>query len=87
MGRMLASATQAFGVILILAAAAGYLGLRLRRSSKRGGCCSCSDVLCRRDGTEPGSPSSREQRFVPGEDLAEQARRLAKNDASADQTR
>jgi len=86
MGRMLASATQTLGVILIVAAAAGYLGLILRRSGRRGGCGSCSDMLSRGEGCEPEPRSPQVQQFVPGDNLVEQARRLAKNQTNPDQT-
>ena len=78
---MLADATQTFIVILIVAAAVGYLGLLLRRG-RRHGCCgnrsACSPDL-RAGQEDPTSP------VVPREDLADRARRLADEASSTDE--
>lgn len=84
---MIASAVETFAVILIVAAAAGYLGLRLRRSVKGSGGCYCGQG-------RPCSPSPGEdeqsvnpdaQQFIPSKNIEDWARRHARDQRSANE--
>jgi len=73
---MLASIAETFAVVLIVAAAIGYLSLRLRKSISGGGC--CRGGVCR-SRTNPGDQADQtdSRHFVPRQKLADQARRHA----------
>lgn len=78
---MIADATQTFGVILLVAAAVGYLGLIARRAAKGkggGGCSGCRPM------SRPADESSPPEQLVPTEDLADRARQLADDQKSSD---
>ena len=79
---MIADATQTFGVILLVAAAVGYLGLIARRAAKGrgGGCCNS----CQPSSRPADQPSPPPEQFVPSDDLAEKARKLADDRKSSD---
>jgi hypothetical protein len=82
----MADAAQTIGLLLILAAAVGYLSLWLRRSAKRGGCCSCSEILCPTKKGEQRAEQPQGQAFVPSEDLADRARQVAQSHPSPGKT-
>lgn len=76
---MIAGTEQTFAVVLIIAAAAGYLGVALRRAWRlRGGGC-CGDSCARRDPIEPPVTPTTQTRFVPSEQLSDLARQRARD--------
>ena len=80
---MLADAVQTFAVVLIVAAAIGYLVVYLRRSTCGRGCCG-RDFPPRRPASPTSDESSGSQPFIPSENLADRARELAKKRDTTD---
>jgi hypothetical protein len=78
---MVAEANQTFGVVLIIAAAVGYLGLILRKSWRgQGGCAGCHTMRPSQPGANaeqapPEAKSTTGTAFFPLENLADIARR------------
>jgi hypothetical protein len=76
---MLASVTQTFGVILIVAAAVGYAGLLVRKALRQpGGCCGSRGCGAANRSRTPGEDRGATP-FVSTDQLTDRARQLADN--------